>query len=390
MRWSLNVDNFTFADRLKVAAFVLDRRNRLTMDKNVEKIEREFGKMSRSLALFVSSGSTANSLLVETYKQLHGNEQTVVVPTTTWSTSINPWLQAGFNIQFCDVNVEDFSLDLDRLAVTLALTPKAIVFCTSLIGFTPNMWELQRVCHNYDAQLFMDNCENTLGTFNGESLLSFGTNTTSTYFGHQICSVEGGFLFTSDKDFYATAKMIRNHGLTRALSMDAYESLEKLDWEQRFATVDPQFLFARVGNNFRNTEINALFGLLDFKRKDEYIARRKAVYRYFYEQIDHQQYYLPDINVEGREHVPFCLPLICKDKFALEGLKKKLELADIEYRPIVGGNLLVQPIYAAYADSVDNHNSRMLHNRGLYVGLHHKVSYGDINLLCEIANQTSE
>lgn len=386
MNWSLNVDNFTFADRLRVAAFVLNRRNRLTMHTKVFEFEQEFEKFSESYALFVSSGSTANTLLVETFKQLYKGPRVVIVPTTTWSTSINPWIQAGYRIRFCDVNDKDYSLDLKRLEEILAVEPNAVVFATSLIGLVPDLDALQSLCDAYKAKLFLDNCENTLGTYKGKSILSFATNTTSTYFGHQICSIEGGFLFTKDFEFYMTAKMIRNHGLIRSLGQSPAELRERIQWVSEFPGVDTQFFFARIGSNFRNTEVNALFGLLDFKRRDAYKKHRRDMYQFFYQEIDHDKFIVPAIDDEDKEHVPFCFPIICREKNDRDNLTKELADRKIEYRPIVGGNLLAQPIYAPYAENVENQNSRMLHNRGLYVGLHHQVNPTHVKILTDIAN----
>lgn len=387
MVWHLNVDNFTIFDRLKIAAFILNRNNRLTMGSQVAKFEKEFARFAGvPFAIFTSSGSTANSLLAETLKSIHGNSQTVVVPATTWSTSINPWLQAGYPVVFSDVNLDDFSFDLDKLAVTLAYTNNAIVFATSLLGFVPNLDALRLVCEKYGAKLYLDNCENTLGKYKDESILSYATGTTSTYFGHQICSIEGGFLFTKDPQIHERALMIRNHGMTRSLSEN---NLTRSKFEQANPSIDPQFLFAEVGNNFRNTEINALFGSLDFRRREEYAKTRRDLYTFFLQELN-EQFYAPDILSDDCYHVPFCLPIVCNDRDCLPGLKQRLKDAQIEYRPIVGGHLPSQPIYQKTVPriaEVDTTNSRTLHNRGLYVGLHNKVSFSDIKRLCSVINE---
>ena len=103
----------------------------------------------------------------------------------------------------------------------------------------------------------MDNCENTFGSFENQNISSFFTSTTSTYFGHQIQSVEGGFIFTNSKEEYEYFLMLRNHGMTRSLSEpQKYNNPD----------VDSRFDFYCLGNNFRNSDIHAFIGLLDLKR----------------------------------------------------------------------------------------------------------------------------
>ena len=63
--------------------------------------------------------------------------------------------------------------------------------------------------------------------------------------------------------------MYRNHGMARSLSAYGLDTskVENSD-------VDPLFDFNLLGNNYRSSEINAVFGLLDLKRAEEYKSRR--------------------------------------------------------------------------------------------------------------------
>ena len=62
--WPLNNSSFNFFDRLKICSFILNRNNYWTQSKYVKKIEEDFAKFAGSkYAVFVSSGSTANTLL---------------------------------------------------------------------------------------------------------------------------------------------------------------------------------------------------------------------------------------------------------------------------------------------------------------------------------------
>ena len=114
--WPLNNASFTLLDRIKLCLFFLNKDNFWTQSKYVKKIEEEFAKFVGSkYAVFVSSGSTANTLLAMHLKDNYYSKtkNTVIFPSTTWTTSISPFIREGFKPQFIDINIQDFCLDLD-------------------------------------------------------------------------------------------------------------------------------------------------------------------------------------------------------------------------------------------------------------------------------------
>ena len=120
MRYPLQTDNFTFWDRIKAALFVANKKNKLTTGPKVIELEKEWEKISGPdvKCVAVSSGSTANHLLVETFIQslnLEPKDIIVFVPSTTWASSVSPWIMRGCKIVFVDINLGDFSFNYDEL-----------------------------------------------------------------------------------------------------------------------------------------------------------------------------------------------------------------------------------------------------------------------------------
>ena len=58
---------------------------------------------------------------------------------------------------------------------------------------------------------------------------------------------------------------------------------------------------------------------------------------------------------------------------------------EIEYRPVVGGNLLKQPFLSKY--KADCPNADILHETGLYVGNSHFVKDWHLDTLAEVLDQ---
>lgn len=387
MKWPLNINNFTFFDRVKIAKFILNRKNRWTQDIEVKKFEKQFAEyVGSKYAVFVSSGSTANNLIAQYYKSISGRKKIVVLPSTTWQTSCAPWIKNGFTPHFIDINLQDFSLDRDKLIDFVKKNHKKIacIFPTSLIGYVPNLEFYRNLAFNYGVNVVFDNCENTLGLFNSKNVSSFFTSSTSTYFGHQIQSIEGGFIFTNSEEEYEYFLINRNHGMVR--SVKPY-GLQTKHLENK--SVDPLFDFYSFGDNYRNTDLNAFIGQLDFQRVEKYTQSRKLLYSIFKNNLNLDKYYLP----EDRRFcfdIPFCLPIIVKN--GKEDLIKKVKdfctKNKIEYRPIISGFLGYQTCYKKYFKSdVDYPNSVYLHKYGIYVGLYHGIKEESIKQLAKSLNE---
>ena len=117
---------------------------------------------------------------------------------------------------------------------------------------------------------------------------------------------------------------------------------------------------------------------------DDMINKRNENYRtYFDLMVDHEdKFYLPTWNWRMSS---FCFPLISKTKENHLKLQELLEEYLVEYRPVVGGNLLKQPFLSGY--SAPCPNADILHDRGLYIGNSHFVTDDHLDMLSEILEQ---
>jgi len=369
--WPLNVSNFTVLDRLKIASFFLNPKRRWTQGNQVSLFEKEMANtVGAKWAVFVSSGSTANTLLAmrESDRREKGRN-VVVLPATTWTTSCAPWIREGFDPYFIDVGVDDLSIDLKKLEAYLRKNSEkvACVFITTLLGNGLDFEKLQGIVDRYNVKLMFDNCESNFLT---ENYFNTYNSTTSTYFGHMLNSVEGGFVFTNNEEDYEYFLMARNHGLVRSLWWGT--GISKYQNEN----VDPRFDFALLGSNFRNSDINAYIGRLDLKRYDEYYEKRIALSFEFYKclgSISFHKYF--------RRDPLFCFPIIPREPWE-EGRKEQIlnRLAGegIETRPIISGNLLKQTAYKKYKGRRSFPVADYIHENGFYIGLHTKLKWSQL------------
>jgi len=389
MRWPLMGETITIGDRLKMASFCLTAK-RFTNSEKVKKFEAEWDKWinkdssTQTRSLYVSSGSTANFLLVaavmEKYNIKPGDK--VLLPACTWMTNVSPIIQLGLTPIFCDVNLQNYSFDLDEARIIAQkYTDIKLIFVTHLLGFPGENSKLNEIFPN--ALIIDDVCESHGSrNKNGDKIGTSSLGATfSFYFGHHMSTIEGGMVTTNDFSLYDLMRMKRSHGLARESNIfDTYASLSP--------EIDPQFIFQTDGYNFRNHEICAVLGLAQLKRLDSMISRRRRNYRQYYEIVNanphlfHTHYY-----EEGNSS--FCFPFICRDKNITKKMKNIFKNNGIEYRPIVAGNLLAQPFLKNYKmeTSKEITNAQIIHSNGVYIGNNHFVNDSDMIFLEKIIKE---
>lgn len=374
-------NNITLSDRFNLAKFVLTS-NRFTNGVKVREFEKRWSEwLGAKYSLFVSSGSTANYLLLAAVKELYGlkDGDKVLVPACTWVTNIGPVIQLGFTPIFCDINLENFSFCEQDLEYISKIHPDIkCIFVTHLIGYAANTEKYKEIFPN---ALILDDiceshgCKSPNGTMRGSDSLGA---TFSFYFGHHMTTIEGGIISTNNYELYDLMRMKRSHGLAR-------ES-ERFDYYiKRYSNISKQFLFVTDGYNFRNHEMCAVLGLSQLKRLDKYIKRRNKNYKKFIELISlhENNFYIPLIPETCSN---FCFPLVCKTKELADKIKDLFDKVGIEHRPIISGNLLKQPFLSGHKITTqkDNLTVDYIHDNGIYLGNNQFIGNKELNLLKSI------
>ena len=384
MKWPLMRNNITLGDRFQLAKFVLTS-DRFTNGRKVREFESKWSQwLGSKHSLYVSSGSTANLLLLSAVKELYGlkNGDKVLVPSDTWVTNIAPVIQLGFTPIFCDINTDNFSFCEDDLEYISKTHPDIkLIFVTHLIGFPANNNLYKKL---FPEALILDDvceshgCRSSDGSRVGSNSLGA---TFSFYFGHHISTVEGGMVCTNNDDLYNLLRLKRSHGLAR--ESDRYDDYVKL-----YPDISKQFLFVTDGYNFRNHELGAVLGLSQLKRLDSYIERRNNNYQLFINLISKYSHKFK-VPVFHSGCSNFCLPLLCKEKEDADKLKRLFDDNGIEHRPIIGGNLLKQPFLSNYSIVTNKSNLTVdfVHYNGLYLGNNQFIGKKEIDLLDNVLSQ---
>jgi CDP-6-deoxy-D-xylo-4-hexulose-3-dehydrase len=386
MKWPLMGETITFMDRLKMAHFALTAK-KFTFGEKVKQFENEWSEwLGAKHSLYVSSGSTANFLLVAAVKELYKLKagDKVLVPACTWMTNVSPIMQLGLEPVFCDVNLDNFSFDLEEARLISLKHDIKMVFITHLLGFSANNEGIKRIFPR--AIIIDDICESHgCKTPYGEKCGSNSLGATfSFYFGHHMSTVEGGMISTNNTKLYDLMKIKRSHGMAR-------ESIKFDEYAKKYPDVDKQFLFVTDGYNFRNHEICAVLGISQLKRLDKMVEIRNRNHKLFTEIIDKYPNLFYTIK-NPKTISSFCFPFICRSNEIMLAMKDTFTKHTIEYRPVVAGNLLSQPFLKDYKIETTKKrtNADIIQTQGVYIGNNHFVTESDMKFLDKVVGEIND
>lgn len=376
MFWPLQ-ENVLFETDIHELTNYIKTAKRFTQYEKVREFEDNFSAWEGvKFSVYVNSGSSANLILINALKEIHGwkSKSEIIVPTVTWSTNIAPILQIGLNPVFVDINLKDLSFNYERIAEKITKNTVAI-FVTHLMGFPAYMDLLQEIAKKYNLIILEDCCEAQGATYKNIKVGNFGVaGTFSFYWGHHMTTVEGGMVSTNDELLYEMLLLKRSHGLARELPKEKHQH-----YAEQYPYIDFNFLFLTDGFNVRNTEINATIGISQLKSVDSFIDIRRKNYDRFIQILEkYPEHFIP-IKQPGMS--PLCFPFLMSNTQEKRHFQQYLFDNEIETRPIISGNLLLQPFLKRYYIKSEFQNSDFIHTNGFYIGNNQFIDDARMNIL---------
>lgn len=352
---------------------------KLTKGNLTLELEEKFAKkVGAKYSVFVNSGSSANLLMVAALKYgpfINSNcSKNIVVPALSWATDIAPIIQLGFNPVLVDTDASyGFTIDMSQLEFLFKkYNPFAFLY-VSILGFNTGIKEVKELCDKYGVLLLEDNCESLMTEDAGKYGLM---SSYSTYYGHHISTIEGGFITTNNKSYYEHLLMLRSHGWSRDCSLEYKKLLKEINNVSDF---NDNYTFYVPGFNVRNNEIGAYLGLLQLDVLDKYCSIRNRNWNLWQELLSCET----TMHWEDKFISNFALPLLrLQDRNEVIQVCKENE---IECRPLVAGSMSLQPMFKDYCGEI--YHTPMAdecHQTGMYLPNHADVSEDDVKFMAKV------
>jgi len=334
-----------------------------------EKIAKRFGK---KYGVFVNSGSSACLLAIASLNLPKGSK--IITPACTFSTTLAPIIQLGYEPVFVDVGLNDYVADISQIIESITPEVKAIML-PNLIGNKPN-WKKLRTEVNLlgrkDIILIEDSADTITETLESD------VSTTSFYASHVITAGGvGGMVMFNDEKHLKLCLQYRDWG---RLGDDSEIMDDRFNHLVDGIPYDHKFLYSVLGYHMKACEMNAAFGLVQLKRFEKFSKiRRENVERYIKNLAGVGDLILPDDSIEPNW---LAIPLQTTHRFELLNF---LENNNIQTRVTFAGNVTRHPAYRQYLK--DFKNSDIIMKNGFLLGAHHGMTVEDVDYVCEKIKQ---
>jgi len=217
-------------------------------------------------AVACNSGTSALHLAWRALGLAPGDE--VITTPFSFIASSNSIMFEGGRPVFVDIDPDTWQIDAGRVAAAITHRTRAIL-PVDVFGSTPDMDAIAVLAERGNLRVVEDSCE-ALGTVcRGRPTGTLGeVGVFGFYPNKQITTGEGGMLVTDDDDVAAMVRSLRSQGRDPDAGWLAH---------------------ARLGFNYRLSDINCAIGVAQMRRLDEIKAKRSRVAGWYLERLADEQ-----------------------------------------------------------------------------------------------------
>jgi len=266
------------SDDIKTVTEIL-QSDFLTQGPKVPEFETTFAEYIGSKYAIAVSNGTAALHLAALALGVSANDN-VIVPPITFVASANCIKYCGGNVSFCDINKDNYLIDLEKLENLLQSKPKGFfkgIVPVDYAGYPIDGEKLKRIADEYGLWIIEDACHAPGAFFidsKGEKQKTGnGKFADLTCFSFHpvkhITTGEGGMITTNSKELYEKLLILRTHGITKNPDL-LIENHGGWYYEMQ-----------ELGYNYRLTDFQAALGISQLKKADEGLQRRQEIARQY-------------------------------------------------------------------------------------------------------------
>ena len=180
--------------------------------KYVEQFEKNFAIYHQAkYCVGVGNGTDALEIAIESLKLPKGSE--IIVPANSFIASAEAVTRAGFKIIFCDINPDDYTLNLNDIINRITPNTSAII-AVHLYGHPCDMDELIKISTKHNLKIIEDCAQAHGSEYKGRKVGSIGDiGCFSFYPGKNLGAYgDGGAIVSNIEELAIKCRMIANHG----------------------------------------------------------------------------------------------------------------------------------------------------------------------------------
>lgn len=183
----------------------------------------------------------------------------VITTPFTFASTTHAIIRNGLTPVFCDINIDDFTIDTNKIENLITDKTSAIV-PVHVYGNVCNIEEIERIAKKYNLKVIYDAAHCFGVKYKNVGIGNFGDASCFSFHATKVFnSIEGGAVCFKNANFGQALYHLKNFGISGPETVD------------------------KIGANAKMNEFCAAMGLCNLRHIDEEITKRKAVYeRYIY------------------------------------------------------------------------------------------------------------
>jgi len=186
----------------------------------------------------------------------------IITTPFTFASSTHAIVRNGLKPVFCDINLNDFTMDVSKLESLITDKTSAII-PVHVYGNICNVEEIERIAKKYDLKVFYD-AAHTFGIkYKGRGIGIYGDASMFSFHATKVFNtIEGGAVCFKDESFGKKLYKLKNFGIKSETVVDG------------------------VGANAKMNEFQAAMGLCNLRHVDSEIKKRKLVVEHYRRQFE--------------------------------------------------------------------------------------------------------
>lgn len=206
---------------------------------------------------FVTNGTIAIQMAIKALK-LKGE---VITTPFSYVATTSSLVWEGCTPVYVDIDPN--TLNIDPSKIEEAITPEtSAILATHCFGNPCDIESIQKIAHKHGLKVIYDAAHCFATQYKGKSVFEYGDISVTSFHATKIFhTVEGGAVFTQDKDLAEQMLFLRNFG---------HDGPEK---------------FNGIGINGKNSEFHAAMGLVNLNYIPQILLRRKQQTQYYHKTL---------------------------------------------------------------------------------------------------------
>lgn len=315
----------------------------LTQGPVIEVFEQAIAEyVGAKYAVAVSSGTAALHIAALTAGV--GPGTSLITSPITFVASANAGLYAGGRVVFADIDPHTVNMSPDALKEALAINLDArAVIPVHFAGLPCNMPAIKSVADQAGAVVIED-AAHALGALypDGQRVGSCAYSLMTIFSFHPVKAIaagEGGMITTNDEPTYRKLLRLRSHGINKL--DDPFELLEQAETD---GVRNPWYYeMQEIGFHYRITDIQCGLALSQFKKLNQFIARRRELVKAYDKAFVDMRNCCP-AQITGRNHSGHHL-YVLRINFETAGLNRGQLMRELKARQI-GSQVHYTPVPA--------------------------------------------